>query len=62
MSRMLLRKFVKQIEGVKYVTTWSPLATAFNSKATPDLDSNSKTKETVSTIFITYLLVLLENY
>lgn len=49
MSRILLRKFVRQIKGVKYVSTWSPLATAFNSKATPDLDLNNKTKATVST-------------
>ncbi|XP_043477503.1 mitochondrial intermediate peptidase [Leptopilina heterotoma] len=45
MSRILLRKLVRQIDGVKYVSTWSPLATAFNSKATPDLELNNKNKE-----------------
>lgn len=51
MSRILLRKLVRQIDGVKYVSTWSPLATAFNSKATPDLDLSNKNKEIVSKIF-----------
>ncbi|XP_033220144.1 mitochondrial intermediate peptidase isoform X2 [Belonocnema kinseyi] len=32
MSRMLLRKLVKRIKEVRKVSTWSPLATSFNSK------------------------------
>lgn len=46
MSRMLLKELVRQIKGTKCVTTWSPLATAFNAKAAEKFELKVQHKQT----------------
>lgn len=45
---MLLRKLVRRIKEVREVSTWSPLATSFNSKGAEKHGFKLSGKQTVS--------------